>query len=66
MEDGDLVEKVAREFVEQHGLDAVPILRECAEAADMNGDELAAQAWSDIAESAERIAARLSYNPKSS
>jgi hypothetical protein len=57
MEDGDLVEKVAREFVEQHGPDAVPILREHAEAADMNGDGLSAQTWRDIADAAERIVA---------
>jgi uncharacterized alpha-E superfamily protein len=57
-EDGNdekLVEKAAREIVDQHGPEAIPILRERAEAADMIGDELAAETWRDIAESAERL-----------
>jgi hypothetical protein len=41
--DEKLVEKVAREIVDQHGPEAIPILRERAEAADMIGDELAAE-----------------------
>ena len=56
MEDDEkLVEKVAREVVDQHGPDAIPILRERAEAADMSNDALAAETWRDIAEAAERI-----------
>jgi hypothetical protein len=53
--DEKLVEKVAREIVDQHGPEAIPILRERAEAADMIGDELAAETWRDIAKSAERL-----------
>src|SRR5947209_4845599 len=38
MEDDEkLVEKVAREIVDQHGTDAVQILRERADAAELNG-----------------------------
>ena len=37
MEDDEkLVDKVAREVVDQHGSDAIPILRERAKAADMS------------------------------
>ena len=44
MEDDEkLVEKVAREIVDQHGTDAVEILRERAEPAELNGDKLAAE-----------------------
>lgn len=50
-----LVEKVAREVVDQHGTDAMEILRERAAAADLCGDELAAETWRDIADAAERI-----------
>lgn len=53
--DEKLVEKAAREIVDQHGPEAIPILRERAEAADMIGDELAAETWRDIAKSAERL-----------
>jgi hypothetical protein len=56
MEDGEkLVEKVAREVVDQHGPDALSILRERAKVADMSDDALAAETWRDIAHSAERI-----------
>ena len=53
--DEKLVEKVAREVVDQHGPDAIPILRERAKAADMSDDALAAETWRDIADAAERI-----------
>ena len=56
MEDDEkLVEKVAREVVDQHGPDAIPILRERAKAADMSDDALAAETWRDITNAAERI-----------
>ena len=56
MEDDErLVEKVAREVVDQHGPDAIPILREHANAADISDDALAAETWRDIADAAERI-----------
>jgi hypothetical protein len=54
-EDEKIVEQVAREVLEQYGGDAVPILRERAEVADHLGDELAAKAWRDIADAAERM-----------
>ena len=54
-DDEKLVEQVAREIVDQHGADAVEILRERAEAADLLGDELAAETWRDIADAAERM-----------
>jgi hypothetical protein len=53
--DQALVEKVAREFVEKHGSQAVAVLRENAEQAAAIDDELAAKAWRDIADAAERI-----------
>lgn len=54
-DDEKLVEKVAREVVDQHGTDALEILRERAEAADICGDALAAETWRDIADAAERM-----------
>ena len=50
-----LVERAAREIIDQHGPDAVPILRERAEVADGLGDPLAAETWRDIADAAERM-----------
>jgi hypothetical protein len=54
-EDEKLVEKVAREIVDEDGTDAVEILRERAEAAGLLGHELAAETWRDIAIAAERM-----------
>ena len=54
-DDEKLVEKVARETLDQYGTKAVEILRERVEAAEMSGDELAAETWRDIADAAERI-----------
>jgi len=54
-DDEKIVEQVAREVLEQYGGAAVPILRERAEVADHLGDELAAKAWRDIADAAERM-----------
>ena len=50
-----IVEQAAREALDRHGHDAVPILRERAEIADGLDGELAAKAWRDIADAAERI-----------
>jgi len=51
MEDDEkLVEKVAREIVDQHGTDAVQILCERADPAELDGDKLAAETWREIAE----------------
>ena len=55
MENGEAVDQAAREAIDQHGDDAVSILRERAEVADHLGDELSAKAWRDIADAAERI-----------
>ena len=53
--DDDGVEQVAREYVERYGADAVPILQDEADLADLAGDDLSAEAWRDIAVAAERI-----------
>jgi len=55
MENGEAVDQAAREAIDQHGDNAVSVLRERAELADHLGDELSAQAWRDIADAAERI-----------
>ncbi|HEY4473529.1 MAG TPA: hypothetical protein VGN21_20320 [Stellaceae bacterium] len=61
MEDDEkLVETVAREIVEQHGVESLEILRERAEAADLLGDPLAAETWRDIADIAERMLREMS------
>src|SRR5205814_9583989 len=53
MDDNDVVEHVARQFVRRHGVSAVEVLREradcCAE------DYRSADAWRDIAEAARRL-----------
>jgi hypothetical protein len=48
-------EQAAREIIERHGSDAVPIIRERAENAAELADEIAAKEWRDIADAAERI-----------
>jgi hypothetical protein len=58
MENGEAVDQAAREALDQHGKSAVSILRERAELADQQGDELSAKAWRDIAEAAERMLER--------
>ena len=55
MENGEAVDQAAREAIDQHGNDAVSILRERAEVADQLGDKLSAEAWRDIADAAERM-----------
>ena len=45
-----LVEKVARELMDQHGPGAIPILRERAEAAELTGDKSATETWREIAD----------------
>jgi hypothetical protein len=51
----NVVKQVAREFVDRHGPDALRVLREWAELADGLADALAARAWRDIADAAERL-----------
>ena len=55
MQNGEAVERAAREAIDQHGDDAAAILRERAELADHIGDLLTAEAWRDIADAAERM-----------
>jgi len=50
-----IIEQAAREIIERHGSDAVPIIRERAENATDLADEIAAKEWRDIADAAERI-----------
>jgi hypothetical protein len=54
-DDADLVEQVAREYVQRHGSDSIAILREPADAAEEMGDVLSAKAWREIADAAERM-----------
>jgi len=54
-EDEKLVEKVAREIVEQHGDDSVEIVNERAEAAGLLAHELAAETWRYTATAAARM-----------
>jgi hypothetical protein len=53
MDDHDLVEHVARQFVRRHGVCAVEVLRERADGCA--GDDRSADAWLDIADAAERL-----------
>jgi hypothetical protein len=53
--DRTIVEQAAREVLDRHGREAVPILRERAEIADELDDEVAATAWRDIADAAAQI-----------
>lgn len=55
MDDADEVARVAREFLVNHGPGVIRELRERAEIAAENGDQLSAKAWTDIAEAAERL-----------
>ena len=55
MENGEAVDQAAREAIDQHGNDAVSILRERAQVADQLSDKLSAEAWHDIADAAERM-----------
>jgi len=54
-ENGEAVERTAREAIDRYGNNAVAMLRERAEVADHIGDELSAKAWRDIADAAERM-----------
>jgi len=53
MDDHDVVEHVARQFVRRHGAGAVDVLRERADCSA--GDCISADAWLDIADAAERL-----------
>jgi hypothetical protein len=55
MDDTEEVDRVAAEFLERHGPSVILDLRERAEIAAANEDQLSAEAWTDIAEAAERL-----------
>jgi len=55
MDDAEEVDRVAAKFLERHGPSVIPDLRERAEIATANGDQLSAEAWTDIADAAERL-----------
>ena len=55
MDDADEVERVAGKFLASHGPSVILDLRERAEIAAANGDQLSAEAWTDIADAAERL-----------
>jgi hypothetical protein len=55
MDDADEVDRVAAEFLDSRGPSVIPDLRERAEIAAANGDQLSAEAWADIADAAERL-----------
>ena len=54
-DNGQLIDRVAREQIQQHGANAVSILRERAEIAEASGDELSAEAWREIAQAVNRL-----------
>ena len=52
---GEAVERVARQFIDRNGTEALQMLRELAKAAEDMHDDISAKAWRDIADAAERI-----------
>ena len=56
MDDRDLVQHVARQFIRRHGAGAVDVLRERADCCVE--DRQSAEAWLDLADAAERLCAR--------
>ena len=55
MDDADEVDGVAAEFLERLGPSVIVDLRERAEMSAESGDQLSAEAWTDIADAAERL-----------
>jgi hypothetical protein len=53
--DDSFIDDLAREFVLLHGEGAIMMLLERARIASEAGDQLAAQAWQDMAEAAARL-----------
>ena len=49
------IERAALDIVDRYGSDAVPILRERAENAAELGDQMAAEEWRAIADTAEHL-----------
>ena len=61
---GEAVERVAREFVDRNGYEALQMLRELAAAAEDIHDAISAKAWRDIADAVERmLQSRVVRNP---
>lgn len=58
MDDKDLVDKVAAEFLKRDGPSVIAELRDYAELAAANDDQLSAEAWTDIADAAEALLRR--------
>jgi len=55
MDDADEVYKVAAECLGRHGASVIADLRERAAIAAAKGDPLTAEAWTDIADAAEKL-----------
>ena len=55
MDDAEDVARVAADLLERHGPSVIAELREQAEIAAANGDQLSAEAWADIADAAEGL-----------
>ena len=55
MDDADEVAHVAADLLRQHGPGVIADLREQAELAAANDDQLSAEAWADIADTVESI-----------
>ncbi len=53
--DDEFIEETARDLVARHGWNAVMILHEQVEIAEVSGDYLLAQTWRGIVEAAERL-----------
>ena len=58
MDDADDVVRVAAQFLASRGPIVIADLRELAEIAEANGDQLSATAWTDIADYAEKLLRR--------
>jgi hypothetical protein len=55
MDDADLVACVAADYVSRQGVGAIPHVREQAEIAEELGDDLSAETWHEIADTAARL-----------
>ena len=58
MDDADDVARVAAGYLARHGPSAISDLRELAEIAEANGDQLSVEAWTDIADCIEKLLRR--------
>jgi len=53
--DDSFIDEAARDYIAQHGFNALYVLRERGRIAARAGDEIAAQTWGAIAEAAAEI-----------